>query len=630
MTTRNATPTGRVEPPRPPAIPRGLPPEAVYRERHDRFAAERDQLTVRWERVSNLRLLVFVVAIAFLIWGFWTRSFLPIAPGAALLGGFIVLVGWHGALGVARARASDLTRINEEALKRLARVWADLPLRQPFTVDPTHPYAVDLDIFGHASLFHLIASLRTPVGERTLARWLLAPAAPEVVANRQRAVAELVPLLELRDEIAIFSRRVADSRLDPEPVLAWAEGEPWLRERRPLVWIARVSPPILGMLLVAQIAGLIPYPLWLPFLAVNVIVCFMLGSRAYRTVSRLWEQEGALRQYAVLCELVVSGPFQSRALTRMQADLNSQGEPAHQRIRRLRALTSFTIPRSAVLYWPIQLVTLWDVQVMAALESWQMRDGGSVRTWLAAVGEVEALCALAALAQDNPSWTFPDVRAAERVISGRALGHPLLPPAARVDNDCELGPPGTVLLVTGSNMSGKSTLLRAIGVNLVLAGTGAPICADALIMPPVELWTSMRVQDSLAQGVSFFMAELQRLKAVVDAARRGTAAGERTFCYLLDEILQGTNTFERQIAARRILAHLVDVGAIGAVSTHDLTLADASELNAALRLVHFTETIAAGPRGPEMTFDYALRPDLATSSNALRLMEIVGLDLPGT
>jgi DNA mismatch repair ATPase MutS len=224
------------------------------------------------------------------------------------------------------------------------------------------------------------------------------------------------------------------------------------------------------------------------------------------------------------------------------------------------------------------------------------------------------------------------------------MGHPLLPPAERVDNDVEVGPAGTFLLVTGSNMSGKSTLLRAIGVNLILAGTGAPVCASSFRTPPVALWTSMRVQDSLERGVSYFMAELQRLKQVVDAARADAAswsrdgrggAGlfaaepeERRFFYLLDEILQGTNTAERQIAARRIIAYLVDSGALGAVSTHDLTLADAPELAAHARMVHFTETIAAGDSGPMMTFDYLLRPGIATSTNALRLMEIVGLDLP--
>jgi DNA mismatch repair ATPase MutS len=235
---------------------------------------------------------------------------------------------------------------------------------------------------------------------------------------------------------------------------------------------------------------------------------------------------------------------------------------------------------------------------------------------------------------------FPDVDPSARLLLTRSMGHPLLPPAERVDNDVEVGPSGTFLLVTGSNMSGKSTLLRAIGVNLVLAGAGAPVCAASFRTPPLTLWTSMRVQDSLERGVSYFMAELQRLKQVVDAARAAAdpwavdgrdgnrrEAGGRRFFYLLDEILQGTNTAERQIAARRIVSYLVESGAIGAVSTHDLTLAEAPALAAHARMVHFTESIVAGDDGPMMTFDYKLRPGIATSTNALRLMQIVGLDL---
>jgi DNA mismatch repair ATPase MutS len=207
------------------------------------------------------------------------------------------------------------------------------------------------------------------------------------------------------------------------------------------------------------------------------------------------------------------------------------------------------------------------------------------------------------------------------------MGHPLLPGGVRVINDVTVGPPGTLLLVTGSNMSGKSTLLRALGVNIVLAGAGGPVCAPALRLPPVTLWTSMRVQDSLEQGVSYFMAELQRLKAVVDAARQAHTVGGPRLFYLLDEMLQGTNTMERQVAARRILLYLVGQGAIGAVSTHDLTLAESPEMAAVAHQIHFTERIVPGPDGPTMTFDYKIRPGLATSTNALKLMEIVGLDL---
>ncbi|MGD9894293.1 MAG: MutS family DNA mismatch repair protein, partial [Dehalococcoidia bacterium] len=445
------------------------------------------------------------------------------------------------------------------------------------------------------------------------------------------------------DDLAVEGRRVRAVRPDVEPFLAWAESDPWITNFRALMWVARISPVALGLLAAAQLFGLVGLPLWLPLVAVNIILYWRLGGRSYRTLERVWAQSATFEHYAALLEIVADARFRSPALKRLQEALMTEGRSAPSQMRRLDRLSALAIPRSAALYWPIQILTLWDLHALGALENWQHVAGGRVRGWLSALAEIEAMSALAALMFDNPDWVFPDVDPTARLLRTRGMGHPLLSPAERVDNDVEVGPAGSFLLVTGSNMSGKSTLLRAIGVNLVLAGAGAPVCAASFRTPPVTLWTSMRVQDSLERGVSYFMAELQRLKQVVDAARAtavlrpldgrdgtGHTTGDvegRRFFYLLDEILQGTNTAERQIAARRIVTYLVESGALGAVSTHDLTLAEAPSLAAHARMVHFTESIVAGDDGPMMTFDYKLRPGIATSTNALRLMQIVGLDL---
>jgi predicted ATPase len=574
-------------------------PADVYRERSERFARLRDAVTVRWERVANARLVVFVLALAAFVWGIfvddgWTFALL----GFALLLGYGMLATYHGILGRRRQRLIDLVAINEEAVQRHNRAWDELPLRAEAPADAGHPYALDLDITGRASLLHLLLASPTAGGERTLRRWLLAPAPTEAVRERQGAVAELADALDLRDDLAVGGRRVRAARPDPEPFLAWAEAEPWLSRYRAILWVARISPIALFVLLVAQIADIVALPLWLPFLGANVVLYLRLGGRSYRTLSSIWQQSDAFGEYAEMFLLVTDARLHAPSLRRIQETLSADGRAASRQMRRLDRLAALNIPRSAILYWPIQFVTLWDLHALAALEGWQGVAGGRARGWLAALGEVEALAALAALRYDNPDWAFPESDASARLVRARGLGHPLLPPAERVDNDIEVGPAGTFLLVTGSNMSGKSTLLRAIGVNLVLAGAGAPVCAAWFRAPPVTLWTSMRVQDSLERGVSYFMAELIRLKAVVDAASReqGTRnreqgglgnqeSGLRTSAapalfYLLDEILQGTNTAERQIAARRIVAHLIDQGALGAVSTHDLTLADAPELAA--------------------------------------------------
>jgi DNA mismatch repair ATPase MutS len=296
-------------------------------------------------------------------------------------------------------------------------------------------------------------------------------------------------------------------------------------------------------------------------------------------------------------------------------------------LRRLGRAAGLAVPPSSMLYVPLQALLLWDVHVLAALERWKREGGQEARRWLQSLGELEALSALAGLRHDNPDWIFPVVDAHADSYRATNLGHPLLRDDVRVGNDVTIGPPGSFLFVTGSNMSGKSTLLRAIGVNGVLALAGGPVCARTLAMPPVQLWTSVRVQDSLERGVSFFLAELQRLKLVVDAATAARESGGPRVLYLLDEILQGTNTAERSVAARRIIGYLVDQGAIGAVSTHDLALADDPRLAAAANAVHFTDTIGEGPDAPPMAFDYHLRTGVATTTNALRLMRLIGLDL---
>jgi hypothetical protein len=358
-------------------------------------------------------------------------------------------------------------------------------------------------------------------------------------------------------------------------------------------------------------------------IAAGVIVTATIGRTVDNLIDGVAERQTVFATYAALFKLLGDQQLAALALQQLQRDLSAEGVRAGQQMARLGRLMALADLRGWMFFYPIQLATLWNVHVLWLLELWQRAAGARARTWLAALGDFEALAALATLAHDNPSWIFPELvgEPAPR-LSARGLGHPLLAPDACVGNDVALGPPGTFLLVTGSNMSGKSTLLRAIGMNIVLAQAGGPVCAAALRVPPLALASSMRVQDSLEQGISYFMAELQRLKEVVDTAGQ---AGERTPLFLLDEILHGTNTTERQIAARRIILHLLSLGATGVVSTHDLALADAPELAVISQPVHFTEQFTRGADGLSMTFDYQLRPGIATSTNALKLMEMIGL-----
>jgi hypothetical protein len=644
-------------------------PAAWYADRRDRFRAEAAMLAVRAARLANLRLLLFAGLAIAAVWSYWSDPPLALLlwlASAVLAVGFAVQVVRYRRVERRRRHLSGLADLAEEALLRIARDWQQLPLRHEGGADPLHPYAGDLDLLGHGSLLHLLESTGTRLGESTLRGWLLdagtvraglhRPAGLATVRARQAAVAELAPQVEWREELVWRGRATGTPSPDPEPFLAWAEGEPFLRSRQALLWGARLSPPLFWGLLFAQLGGLVAWPLWIAPVIVNLLLGWRLVGTAVGRLNQVRYFAGALGAYAEALDHLAGPAFAAPALQRLQAALRAEGQTAAAEIRRLHGILRLAQPASSMVYPVIELTTLWNVHVLSLLETWQTTSGRRTRGWLQALGEAEALAALARLQHDNPAWTLPTLDPAATTLAAEALGHPLLAdgqrdhPAAdrrastsqatRVANDLALGPTGTFLLVTGSNMSGKSTLLRAVGVNTVLAQAGGPVCATALRLPPLDVWTAMRVSDSLERGVSFFMAELERLRDVVEAARAAasptppTSDGEAPVAvprvlYLLDEILQGTNTAERQIAARRVIRLLLRCRAIGAVSTHDLTLADAPDLAAAAQTIHLTEIVVDGPEGARMTFDYRIRPGIARSTNALRLLDMVGLREPG-
>jgi hypothetical protein len=599
---------------------------------HEKYRSLRDEQRRRSALLARLRLLTFLPAIAALVW--WLGFFGGIPAfviAVVLLLAFGALVVRHARVEERAERFEALRIVNARGSARLVRDWDALPpAPPPAGVDVEgHPYAIDLDVFGRASLFQWIGPAATEAGTGTLARWLLSPAPPADITARQAAIAELAPLDGWRGEFAAFGIIGAGERRDSlATFLRWAES-PRSSIRgvglvRAAVYLIVAALWILGGL---HFSGLMPNSLWgIPLLA-GIILSFATAGPLTRAFDEAGTGERTLAQYAGIFAHIASQRFSSPELAAVQQRMTAEGRPAPAAMRALNRILSFADLRrgAALLHFPIQALTLWDFYCLFALERWRRVAGTQVRSWFDAAGELDALSCLAAIRHDTPDWCFPDLTggvAAERTYRAVALGHPLLPADRRVANDVELGPPGTVLLVTGSNMSGKSTLLRAIGANAVLAQCGAPVCAVSLRLPPCDVQTSIRIQDSLEQGVSYFMAALARLKGVVDAAER--EPGDRVLLYLLDEILQGTNSAERGIAVQAVARHLLDAGAIGAMTTHDLNLAGEEPLKTTARLMHFTEIV---DQQGTMRFDYRLREGIATSRNALRLMQLIGIDL---
>lgn len=609
-----------------------LPPVEKYAGRASKHAAARDVERRASLVLSRWRLATFLPALTLLILAIQYGQPVLFALAGALFVTFAILVVRHARVEERAAWFESLRVVNERAIARIRRDWDSLPpgelslaqLHDSAPPDPAgHPYAVDLDVFGRASLYQWLGPAATASGAATLARWLLGPASPEEVRLRQEAVDDLAPRDDWRERLAAFGAVSTGSR--PLPVggfLTWTESDtpplPFFAAIRTTAYFITGS---IWILILLHVAGVAP-ALWPIPLVAGMILSFLTAFGVHHAFNAAGAGQRALKQYAALLGHVVSPQFQTAKLAAIQQRLGSHTEPAPVAMKRLNTILGFAELRqgSALLHFPIQALTLWDFHVLFALERWRRSTGPHVRDWLDAAGEIDALACLSAVRHDHPAWCQPRI-VQERVLRARALGHPLIPEERRVANDVSVGPPGSVLLITGSNMSGKSTLLRAIGLNAVLAQAGAPACAADLQMPPADLHTSIRIQDSLERGISYFMAALARLKLVVDAAER--EAEDRVLLYLLDEILQGTNSVERGMAVQAVARHLLAAPAIGAITTHDLAVAQDEPLRSAAVLVHFTESVDEAGR---MGFDYTLRPGLATSRNAMRLLKLIGID----
>ncbi len=585
----------------------------------------------RWRGFANSRLAVFVLAGAAVWWTAISKDQRRLLPTFALIAAivlFVVLVALSSRARARVVRLADLIAINEEGVFRVRREWSALEHRHWNAVPVSHPYAEDLDVFGSASLVQLFPALSVAPGRTTMASWLLAASAPAELTLRQQAVAELKDKADWRDELVLHTRRI---NIDAERLQAlqnWAEQHDRLEDGRWINRLAMALPVTAAILAIARALGLVTHAYWLMPLALGALLTMRFRRALKLALAQVQGQRNVLRGYAGVAQTISDSHFDSALLQQTHRQLGGDDAGAARQMRSLETLADCADVRlSPMLHFFVQALTLWDFHVVHLLNVWKRTAGAHIAPWMEALGAVESLAALATLAHDNPDWVFPNIGTEKPAkLEATALGHPLLAASGRVANDVVLGPPGTLLFVTGSNMAGKSTLLRAIGLNVVLAQAGSVVCALKMRCAPVSLYTSMRVQDSLERGVSYFMAELERLKLIVDAADATHRASGPTLLYLLDEILHGTNSAERAIAARHVLAHLIAVGAIGAVTTHDLQLADNDVLVRAAQHVHFREDFARTPDGrPSMHFDYQLRPGKATSSNALKLLELVGL-----
>lgn len=579
----------------------------------------------RHRKLGYLRLGAVGAALA-LVWISLATSTISIAwvlvPAAVFAG----LLAIHDRL----LRTTELRRRSviyfERALARLEDRWPGTGESGERYVDAAHPYALDLDLFGKGSLFELLCTARTRTGQDTLARWLLSPADPAVARGRQQAVDELRPRLDLREDLAALAED-ASSGIDPEFLSSWGEEASPLQSTRfgPLVWVFTA----IGILGFAALVALLLHSAGLTRAvpgAGEVFLAALLGNgwflhrhrgEAARIVGEVEQAGGELQLLSDVLGRLEKERFHTPMLAALRASLDVEGERPSRRLAHLRRLIEYLDSRDNVLVRALEIFILWTPHLTVRVEAWRRRSGPAVRRWLTAVGEMEALSSLASHAFENPDDIFPEIVEGPPFLEADGITHPLLPRARAVRNDVRLGEPAQVLIVSGSNMSGKSTMLRTLGVGCILAQAGAPVRAQRMRLAPLAVGASIRVSDSLQGGISRFYAEILRLRQILDMT-----AGPRPVLFLIDEVLHGTNSHDRRIGAQAVVKELVARGAIGLMTTHDLALAqivDTLEERAAN--VHFEDHIEDG----QIHFDYVMRPGVVRKSNAIELMRSVGL-----
>ncbi len=590
-------------------------PSAEYSRRLRVCEARIAQIELTSARISNVRVALAILAVAAAWWSSRpTTSFdywwlIPVAL-------FIVAVMFHSRVRRAHARAGRAAAHYRAGIARIEDRWSGQGNPGTRFDDPHHVYAADLDLFGPGNLFELLSTARTRMGENELAGWLLSPSAAATVVERQQCAAELRERLDLREDLAVLGE-TAGVGVQPEELMRWAESP----NRLVAGWVLPVA-LVLPLLLIATVvywsnSGLIS-PL-IAVLALEFAVIRLLRRQLTEVLGSTEHVFDNLKLLTGLTARLEREPVEVPLSKRLIGRLSSEGIRASEAIGRLGTVVQLIESRRNFIIAILDLPLLYSVHAALAAERWRRHHGHAVHVWLQTIGELEALISLSGYSYEHPDDPFPELTEGTASFDAASIGHPLLPTATCVRNDVTIGGETRALLISGSNMSGKSTLLRTVGINTVLAMAGAPVRAQRLRLSPLQVGANIRINDSLHEGSSRFYAEITRLRQLNELAARTPA-----LLFLLDEVLQGTNSKDRFIGAQGVIRALIGRGAIGLVSTHDLALTEIDVGgNVRLRNLHFQDELQDG----RMKFDFKLHEGIVTKSNGLELMRSIGLDV---
>ena len=567
-----------------------------------------------WTRLVVFLLTVIISYQVFINFGLW--GILAVVTGIGIL---LYLVSKDTNNNQKIENAKALIQINHDELDYLQHNYVkqeDGSWYEPLL----HDYANDLDLFGRSSLFQYINRSHSDPGKGLLSKDLLQPATKEKILNRHEAVKELSSQVEWRQQLQAYSV------LNPLQDITKEKASQWINEQDAhftgkgwKLFVNIYSLITLGTAL-ATILGYIPAPVF-GFLFVLFFAFAIVLSR--NTIKPYIQLGGIVKEVSTLQQMVewIETPnWNSAYLKQLRSQSAREGEPANKEIKALQSiLDKFDLRLSIVGLLFFNSFLLWDIRQMMALNEWRNKNRNFLQHWFELIGEMEVLNSLSALHFNHPSWCFPKIQNEHFILEGKQIGHPLIAEGKRVDNDFSISGIAKTGLITGSNMAGKSTFLRSLGVNLVLAQMGAVVCAENFTFSPVRLMSSMRIADNLAENTSTFYAELKKLKTIIEAVNRK----EKVFI-LLDEILRGTNSYDRHIGSAALIAQLVRENAVAVIATHDVELATLKDkFKNNIENYHFDVQV----EGEELYFDYKLKTGICQSLNASILMKKIGIRL---
>ena len=512
-----------------------------------------------------------------------------------------------------------LKKINEEEQKALAHDYYHFENGSQY-LQTDHPYANDLDIFGRASLFQYCNRTTSDTGGNTLADWLMQPATTATILQRQPAVKELAGTTEWRQQLQAYGKEQKITIATQDRLRSWLQSEPHFINNT--FWkIVQFGVPLIIITVIGlNIADIIPNTTRNLFLLGAAIIAYVMAKKIAPLHEQVSKMADELSVLADSVKLIEQTRFNTDLLESLQSKFVIEDSKASTQLKQLKKIVErLDLRLNPVVFIPLAIIFQWDIQQAMALEKWKQRNRQNINEWFDAIGDFEALSSFATLSFNHPEWCYPNFIEKHFTITGSNIGHPLINADKRVNNNISMNTREELMLITGSNMAGKSTYLRSIGVNTVLAMAGAPVCATTFTLSPVQIISSMRIADNLEESTSTFYAELKKLKAIIDRVN----AGEKIFI-LLDEILRGTNSLDRHTGSVALVKQLIKHKAACIIATHDVELAKLKETYPANILnYHFDVQV----ENEELYFDYKLKEGICTSLNASILMKKIGIEL---